>query len=171
LNLAVGAADFRLLDRKVVDSLRRLPERERFLRGLVSWVGFRDTVLPYRVEARFAGKSKYTFNKMLRLGLAGIVNFSAAPLYLVFYPGLIGLGLGVMFVLRILFQFLARGTAPDLGTLILVMAVLLVSAQLVGMGILGYYVGCIYEQVKARPLYLVSRLHGFEEHSAKAEHA
>ena len=104
---------------------------------------------------------------MLRLALTGIVNFSAAPLYLVFYPGLIGSALGVVFVLRMLFQFWARGTAPDLGTLILVVAVLLVSAQLVGMGILGYYVGCIYDQVKARPLYLVSRLHGFEDSSAK----
>jgi dolichol-phosphate mannosyltransferase len=166
LNLPVGAADFRLLDRKVVDSLRRMPERDRFLRGLVSWVGFRHTVLRYRVAARFAGTSKYTFPKMLRLALTGIVTFSPAPLYLVFYLGLIGLGLGATFVLRMLFEILATGTPPDMATLILGVSVLLVSAQLVGMGILGYYVGRIYDQVRARPLYLVSRLHGFEELSA-----
>lgn len=153
--IRVAASDFRLTSRRALQALLQLREQHRFLRGMVQWVGFPATEIAFAPDARRAGQSKYTLRRMLRLAGDGFYSFSLLPLRLPFYLGalvlLAGLAHAGWFVARLL-----GGAAPALATHYpTFLGELVGGGMLVGLGVLGEYVGRIYEQVKGRPLYLV----------------
>jgi dolichol-phosphate mannosyltransferase len=165
LDAPVDVGDFRLIDRRVLTVLNGMRERHRYLRGMVSWVGFRQTGVEYVREERYGGESKYPFAKLLQLGLNGVISFSNAPLELALRIGLVvsalSLATGVAaIVIKIVGLFPIPGTAT-----IVVLIAFLGGMQLLILGILGTYLGRIYDEVKARPLYLVDREIGFSEKS------
>ena len=154
-----GAADFRGMSRQAVDALKAMPEYHRFLRGMVSWLGYKSVILPYHETSRMAGKSKYSLGKMLRLALDAIFSFSLMPLY-------IGLSAGVMFFcfaaieMAYVLSFWVRGEVstlePGWGSLMFI--ILTASGMLmVLLGFIGIYVGYIFHEVKNRPVYLIRR--------------
>ena len=155
------AGDFRLLDRRVVEVINAMPERARFLRGMVSWAGFKQVSLPYERAARHAGTSKYPLTKMIHFAMDGIISFSLVPLKLAIWTGFLAIwiavaGIIVAIVDRMLNKQLTRGWAS------LFVAVLFMGGvQLVSLGILGEYLGRIYTEVKRRPLYVVQERLGF----------
>jgi dolichol-phosphate mannosyltransferase len=165
IEMPVDTGDFRLMDRKVVDALLAMPERDRFLRGMVSWVGFRQVAVGYRRAPRFAGASKYPLLKMLRFAADGVLSFSFAPLRLATWTGFFALAValaGILYavILRLFFDptHWVRGWAS-----IFVAVLFLGGVQLVSLGIIGEYIGRIYGEVKHRPLYFVRERLGFEE--------
>jgi|SRR5687767_1444141 len=162
--IPLDTGDFRLIDRKVADVLLAMPERGRFLRGMVSWVGFRQTPVFYKREARHAGKSKYPLLKMIRFAMDGIVSFSILPLRLAALTGLAAIwialaGIVVAVVVRVFALYdlqLGRGWAS------LFVAILFMGGvQLLCLGLIGEYLGRIYTEVKQRPLYAVRERLGF----------
>lgn len=155
VRIPVEAGDFRLLDRKVVEDMRRLREHRRFIRGMTSWVGYRQIGVPYHRHARFAGQTKYPFRKMFRLALDAITGFSDVPLRLAWTFGAVLLVLGVVLGLVLLGLRLA-GQVPLAGQgLMLTVAIILSGAQLLFLGIIGEYLARIYDEVRNRPLYTV----------------
>lgn len=155
LEIPLDTGDFRLMSRKVVLALRALRETHRFVRGMVSWVGFKQTAVYYERPARFAGETKYPLRKMIRFALDGITSFSTMPLriatWLGVFAGFVGIGASIWAVYEKLF-----GSGTIQGWTTIMIAVSLGSAaQLLMTGILGEYVGRVYEEVKRRPLYLV----------------
>jgi dolichol-phosphate mannosyltransferase len=163
VDIPTDAGDFCLLDRKVVDTLNAMPERVRYLRGLRSWVGFRHKAIPFERDPRYAGEVKYTFRKSLRLAINGIVSFSQVPLRLSTYVGLLAALLAIVMVFLVLYWRFFIPNSPLAGfSLILIAIFFLGAVQLISIGILGEYVGRIYEEVKGRPLYTVGELAGFE---------
>ena len=166
--MPLDAGDFRLLDRRVVEVIKMMPERARFLRGMVSWAGFRQTSIMYDRAARHAGESKYPFAKMLNFAMDGIISFSLVPLKLAIWTGFLAiwiavLGIMVAIVDRLLDRDLTRGWAS------LFVAVLFMGGvQLVSLGIIGEYLGRIYTEVKRRPLYVVQERLGFADQSKTA---
>lgn len=155
VRIPMEAGDFRLLDRKVVEDMRRLREHRRFIRGMTSWVGYRQAGVPYHRHARFAGQTKYPFRKMFRLALDAITGFSDVPPRLAWTFGAALLVLGVVLGLVLLGLRLA-GQAPLAGQgLMLMAAILLSGAQLLFLGIVGEYLARIYDEVRNRPLYTV----------------
>lgn len=164
IDIPTDAGDFCLLDRRVVDALNAMPERSRYLRGLRSWVGFRQIALPFSRDPRFAGEVKYTFLKSLSLAIDGIISFSRVPLRLATYLGLFAAMVALASILLVLYwRFLEPG-APLTGMATLTALVFFLGAvQLVCIGILGEYVGRIYEEVKGRPIYTLAEVAGFGE--------
>jgi dolichol-phosphate mannosyltransferase len=155
VSIPADAGDFRLMGRPVVLTLRALREQHRFVRGMVAWVGFRQTAVTYERPARFAGETKYPFRKMLRFAVDGITSFSTVPLRIAIWlgvvAGMIALAGGVWAIYVKLF---GQGVVPG-WTTIMILVSGGSSAQLLMTGILGEYVGRIYEEVKRRPLYVV----------------
>jgi polyisoprenyl-phosphate glycosyltransferase len=154
VDLEPNSGDFRLLDRRALDALLAMTERSRFLRGMTVWVGFTQTAVPYERDARHAGETKYTLRKMLRFSLDAIASFSHLPLQLATYVGLLSAGLAfiaipVVIVLRLFDSYL-----PGFGS-ITIAILLLGGIQLIALGVIGEYVGRIYDEVKHRPLYIV----------------
>lgn len=158
-----GAADFRLLDRQVVDCLRQMPERARFLRGLISWVGFDQAVVEYQAGERAAGESKYSLGRMIRFAVDGITGFSSVPLQMASVTGVLVALSGFLYALLIVYHKLFTNRNVPGWTTLVVLILFLGGLQLVFLGILGEYVARIYEEVKARPRYLVREALGFEE--------
>ena len=155
IDIPTDTGDFRLMDRVVVDQLNALPERNRFLRGLVCWVGFKRVGILYDRKERTAGTSKYPLRKMLRLAMDGITGFSTTPLKISFLAGffvmLVSLGIGIWAILE---KFLNPAvTVPGWASLMTAI-VFFGGVQLMSIGILGEYIGRIYEEVKQRPLYI-----------------
>ena len=139
-----------------------MPERTRYLRGLRSWVGFNQTAVLFNRDARFAGEAKYTLRKSFKLAISGIVSFSQVPLRLSTYVGLFAAIVSLFMALLILYWRIFVPNSPLTGfTMILVAVFFLGAVQLVCIGILGEYIGRIYEEVKGRPLYTVSEIVGF----------
>ena len=161
--LAAGSADFRLLDRKVVDCLNTMPERSRFLRGLVDWVGFRQTTVSYVVGKRFSGTSSYTPRKMLSFAAAGITSFSTFPLHLAAYLGFFTAIIGVPYALWAVYLRLFTDNAVSGWASLIVAILFLGGVQLMCLGVLGEYVGRIYDEVKQRPLYITREKIGFSD--------
>jgi glycosyltransferase involved in cell wall biosynthesis len=155
IKIPLDTGDFRLLDEKVVAVMRQMRERHRFLRGMASWVGFRQVGVPYKRHARFAGKTKYPFSKMMRLALNAITSFSYFPLQLATYVGFVcaivaAVSIPVVIILRL------TGSGAFFGQATTLISVLFLGGvQLICLGILGEYVGRIYDDVKGRPLYIV----------------
>jgi len=158
-----GTADFRLLDKKVVEALRQFPERTLFIRGLVRWMGYRQKAINYTADPRFAGESKYSFLKMLRLAIDGITSFSSIPLYFSMFFGIIislcsfVYGTIVIYV-RLFTNRAAQGTSSILAAILFLGGIILIT-----LGILGLYLGRIYDEVKSRPRYLVKKVCGLPE--------
>lgn len=165
--MPLDTGDFRLLDRKVVEVIKAMPERARFLRGMVSWAGFRQVALPYDRAPRQAGDSKYPLRKMIHFAMDGIISFSLVPLKLAIWTGFFAIwvavaGIVVAILDRLFEKNLTRGWAS------LFVAVLFMGGvQLVSLGILGEYLGRIYTEVKRRPLYVVHERLGFSTSNAK----
>jgi dolichol-phosphate mannosyltransferase len=155
IEVPLDTGDFRLMSRRVVITLRELREAHRFVRGMVSWVGFRQTAVLYDRPGRFAGETKYPLRKMIRFAIDGITSFSVLPLRFSTYMGMFISAMSVLYaiyavVARFVFHATVQGWTAEV-----VLISLLAAAQLLMIGILGEYVGRIYEQVKGRPLYVV----------------
>lgn len=149
-----NAGDFRLMDRAVVDAFLRMPERGRYLRGMVSWLGFRQVGIPYACAARQAGRSSYTLSRMLRFATDALLSFSTWPLRAGLALGFFVSGFAILFGLATIAMRLTAGAVPGWATIVVV-ASFLGGVQLTILGIVGEYVGRIYEEVKQRPLYVV----------------
>jgi glycosyltransferase involved in cell wall biosynthesis len=168
VDIPPDAGDFRLMDRKVVDALARIREHHRFMRGLSVWVGFRSVGLPYKRHARKAGSTKYPLRKMLKFALDGITSFSYLPLQLATYMGFIVAALSLVFLIAVVILRLFQGGDPAdaafFGQASTLAAVLFIGAvQLISLGIIGEYVGRIYDEVKGRPLYIVAEALGYSD--------
>lgn len=154
VDLEPNSGDFRLLDRRALDALLSMTERSRFLRGMTVWVGFTQTAVPYEREARPAGETKYTLRKMLRFSLDAIASFSHLPLQLATYVGLLSAGVAFIAIPVVIGLHFAGSYLPGFGTITI--AILLIGGiQLIALGVIGEYVGRIYDEVKHRPLYIV----------------
>jgi dolichol-phosphate mannosyltransferase len=154
--------DFRLMSRAVVDILKQMPERHRFLRGMVAWTGFRQTAIPYDRPERFAGETKYPLGKMVRYALDGILSFSIKPLQIAIALGLLAAGLAVAGIVYALVLRLFTSVWVEGWTALMIAVLFLGGVQLVALGIIGEYIGRIYGEVQRRPLYVLREVIGFE---------
>ncbi|MFZ9859295.1 MAG: glycosyltransferase family 2 protein [Roseiflexaceae bacterium] len=161
INLPLDTGDFRLMDRRVVDAMKKMREHHRFMRGLSVWVGFKQTGVSYRRDARKAGVTKYPLRKMLRFALDAITSFSYLPLQLATYSGFVIAGLSVLAILVAIILRLSGNVIAGQATT-LVSVLFLGGIQLIFLGIIGEYLGRIYDEVKRRPLYIVAERHGLE---------
>jgi len=156
VKIPLDTGDFRLMDRKVVSVMNSMREHQRFLRGMSAWVGFKQTGVAYKREARFAGKTKYPFKKMLKLALNAIFGFSYIPLQVAMIVGFISIFLALLGTITSI-VLLALGINTFLRGIILLTVIFFMGGiQLVSIGILGEYIGRIYDEVKHRPLYIVA---------------
>jgi dolichol-phosphate mannosyltransferase len=155
IEVPLDTGDFRLMSRRVVVAMHELRESHRFVRGLVAWVGFKQTAVEYDRAARAAGETKYPLRKMLAFAMDGIASFSILPLRAATYLGLIVGALSILYTISAIIAYLVGDTVQGWTTLVGLVS-LLFSVQLVVTGVLGEYVGRIYEQVKGRPLYVVA---------------
>lgn len=164
VDIPLDTGDFRLMDRKVVDTLKTMRERHRFIRGMTSWVGFKQTGVEYVREERFAGETHYPFRKMFKFALDAITGFSYLPLQIATYAGFSIAGLSAVATLVVIYARLFLESKAFLGqATTLVVVLFLGGIQLITLGIIGEYLGRIYDEVKGRPLYIVSRTSGFED--------
>ena len=161
VSIPLDTGDFRLMDRKVVDAFLAMPERDRFVRGMVAWAGFRQEPVRYRRAARAAGETKYPLRKMLRFAADALFSFSLAPLRLAIWMGFLATGLALLGVVWVLAVRLMTDEWVAGWATLLVVVLFLGGVQLVLIGILGEYVGRIYGEVKRRPLYFVKERLGF----------
>ncbi|MEH2462758.1 glycosyltransferase family 2 protein [Nostoc sp.] len=167
VEIPTDTGDFCLMDRQIVNILNSMPERNRYIRGLRSWVGFQQTAIRFERNPRFAGEVKYTFSKSLALAINGLVSFSIVPLRLSTYLGLVAAVAAIFMALLVLYWRLFLPHSPLTGFTIILMAIFFLgSVQLVSVGILGEYIGRIYEEVKARPLYTLAEVGGLHYKSS-----
>jgi dolichol-phosphate mannosyltransferase len=157
LDVPLDSGDFCLMDRAVVRALRALPERQRFVRGLRSFVGFKQTAVEYDRDARAAGRSKYSLGKLFALALDGLVSFSTLPLRLVTVLGAASATIALALTVWVLADALGRHSAPAGWASTLVVVLFLGAVQLIGLGIIGEYVGRIFLEAKQRPTYIIAR--------------
>lgn len=158
-----NAADFRLLDRKAVDALCAIREQSRFIRGLTSWIGYRQAAVPYVAAPRFAGRSKYSLKKMSVFALDGIFSFSAFPLRIATYFGLMVSFISFVYAVYAIYARLFTDAAVPGWTSVLVVILFLGGVQLISMGAVGEYVNRIYNEVKRRPMYLIRETIGLNK--------
>ena len=156
-----SSSDFKLLDRKVVDTLNQLPERNVFFRALSFWVGFKKTEVSYRVQERMEGESKWSTRSLIKYAITNITSFSSAPLHIVTLLGFIMLGVALVFSLISLVQKI-MGVALGGFTTVIVLLLFIGSVLMISLGIMGYYIARIYDEIKGRPKYIVSRICGRE---------
>jgi dolichol-phosphate mannosyltransferase len=157
-----AGADFRLLDRRVVDAFNTLEEHFVFLRGLIPWFGFRESLVEYEVAPRFAGRSKYRLRPMLRLAFDGLVSFSVLPLRVIGVLGVVTVAFGVVFGVFALLAHLTGRVEASGWTSLVVLVLVFGGVQLLSLGVVSEYVGRIYEEVKRRPRYVIDRVEGVE---------
>jgi polyisoprenyl-phosphate glycosyltransferase len=164
VDIPLDTGDFRLMDRKVVEATRHMRERHRFIRGMTSWVGFRQTGVHYIRQERFAGETHYPFGKMLKFALDAITGFSYFPLQMATYLGFIIAAISGLAAIAVIYARLFVGALPFYGqATTLVIVLFLGGVQLITLGIIGEYLGRIYDEVKGRPLYIVRQTLGFHE--------
>jgi dolichol-phosphate mannosyltransferase len=173
IEIPLDTGDFRLLDREVVNAIGRMRERNRFLRGMVPWVGYKQAGVEYEREARFAGESKFSsVSQMLPFAVDAITSFSYFPLRLATFFGFVVAGLSALTILLVILLRLLNPSQPLLGQATTLIAVLFLGGvQLISLGIIGEYLGRIYDEVKGRPLYLVDEAWGIENLDLRAEGA
>jgi dolichol-phosphate mannosyltransferase len=159
ISIPPDAGDFRLMSRRVVDELGKMREKDRFVRGLVSWVGFRQVGVPYHRDARQAGETKYPYRKMIRFALDGIASFSTVPLRLATWLGYATSALAFLYLASVFVQKLLGFTVQGWAT-IMVALLLLGGVQLICIGIMGEYIGRIFTEIKPRPMYVVEETLG-----------
>jgi len=162
VEIPLDTGDFRLMDRKVVNELNAMNENHRFIRGMVSWIGFRQTALSYDRDKRFDGETKYPLKKMLKFALDGITSFSSIPLYFSMYIGFGVAILAMAYILVVLIKFFLGVTLPGYASL-MVAILFLGGVQLITIGILGQYIGRIFTESKRRHLYIIEDKMGITE--------
>jgi len=162
MDIPLDTGDFSLMDRRVADELGKMPERNKFLRGLRTWVGFRQTKIVYERDARFAGEPKYTLSKLLKLGLDGMISYSYVPLRMASILGAIVAGFSFLLAAAYLAQRLFVETYVPQGFTTLAILILFIGGiQMLTVGLIGEYIGKIYDEVKRRPEYIVRERTGF----------
>jgi len=176
VNIPVDTGDFRLMDRKVCDALTSMRERSRFIRGMVSWAGFKQTSVDYVRDERFAGETKYPLKKMIRLSLDAMTSFSTKPLKIASVLGFVLSAVGFVYLFVVLYQRLFTDTTQQGWTSMIAISLLFHGITLMLLGVLGEYIGRTYEETKGRPLYLVAEAVNFKEETEvsrekEAEHA
>lgn len=167
IDIPIDTGDFRLIDRKVCDQMNNIHEKNRFVRGLVSWVGFKQTAVEYERDERFAGETKYPLKRMLKLSLDGITSFSYKPLKLANYLGASLSVIGFVYMLIVLYQKLFTTTTVTGWSSIIVIQLFFSGITLMMLGVIGEYIGRIYDEAKNRPLYIVKDIYQHEQASAK----
>ncbi|MCY7795169.1 glycosyltransferase family 2 protein [Bacillus spizizenii] len=162
IDIPIDTGDFRLMDRKVCDEMKRLKEKNPFVRGLVSWVGFKQTAVEYVRDERLAGETKYPLKKMLKLSMDGITTFSHKPLKLASYAGMLMSGAGFLYMFIVLYlKLFTDSTITGWSSLILIQ-LLFSGIVLLILGMIGEYIGRIYDEAKDRPLYIVQKSYGID---------
>lgn len=156
--IEADSADFRLLDRQAVEMLKTMNERHRFLRGMIQWLGLPESKVTFSAPKRFAGRSKFTWRKMFRMGADGIVSFSTKPLRAALWLGLGVLAVCLAYTIYVFYQFFFNQAVLRGWTSLILLTTFLGSAQLILLGVVGEYIGRIYEEAKSRPLYLVREI-------------
>jgi dolichol-phosphate mannosyltransferase len=154
IEVPVDVGDFRLMSRRVVDQLKQMREKDRFVRGLVSWIGFRQTGVPYQRDRRYAGETKYPFGKMVKFAFDGITSFSTVPLKLATWLGYVASGLAFLYMLSVFVQKALGMTVQGWATVMVAM-LFLGGVQLISLGIIGEYLGRVFTELKPRPMYIV----------------
>jgi glycosyltransferase involved in cell wall biosynthesis len=164
IEIPLDTGDFCLMDRQVVKMLNKMPEQNRYLRGLRSWVGLRQTAILFERDPRFSGVVKYTFAKSFSFAMNGLISFSKVPLRLSTYVGLFAAVAALIMACMVLYWRIVAPDSPLTGFATIMIAIFFLGAvQLVSIGILGEYIGRIYEEVKGRPLYVLAEVAGFEQ--------
>lgn len=155
INIPANAGDFRLLDRKIVTALQKLPERNRFMKGLYSWVGFKQIAIPFEVQPRHAGTSQFNFYSLLDLAITGITSFTAFPLRMIALGGIGVASLAILYALWIIISTLIFGIkTPGWATIVTAMS-FFGGLQLFALGVVGEYIGRVFDEVKHRPHYII----------------
>ena len=154
IHIPANVGDFRLISRRVVDHLKQLREKDRFVRGLVSWIGFRQTGIVYKRDPRQAGETKYPFRKMLSFAFDGITSFSTLPLKIATWTGYAAAILAVLYLLSVFVQKMLGYTVDGWATIMVAM-LFMGAVQLICLGILGEYLGRVFNEVKPRPMYII----------------
>jgi len=162
VDIPADVGDFRLISRRVADQLRTMREKDRFVRGLVSWIGLKQTDVVYHRDSRFAGETKYPYRKMIRFALDGITSFSTVPLRMASWLGWAVSCLAFLYMLSVPIQWLFDITVPGFST-IMVAVLFIGGVQLISIGIIGEYIGRIFTEIKPRPMYVVDEVLGAEE--------
>lgn len=160
VKMTPSASDFRLLDRSCIDALCQLRERDRFLRGLVSWIGYNQCMVPYQAAVRHSGRSKYTWRAMFRFAVAGLSSFSAVPLRFSLYLGLVMAAFSFLYALFVVLDYSFRLTGAQYvwgWTTIVCLVTMLSGIQLIMLGIMGEYLFRLYQESKHRPIYLIKQ--------------
>ena len=171
VDIPTDVGDFRLIDRKVLDAFRRMPEQDRFVRGMIAWLGFRQAEVAFHRLERAAGETKYPLFKMLRLAVNAALSFSDAPLRLVIWCGLTVSGLAVLYGAWVLLMWIRNDPSLVAGwSSTIVLVSLLCGMNMLMTGIVGLYVGRVHAEAKRRPLYVVTQRVGFENDQAAALH-
>jgi polyisoprenyl-phosphate glycosyltransferase len=172
VDIPVDTADFRLMSKRAVEGLKAMRERSRYMRGLVGWMGLQRVELKYRRDTRHAGVTKYPLRKMMRLAWDGIISFSTIPLHAATFLGVAAAGLGFLFALYVVYLKLAGGNVISGWASVTVSVLFLGGVQLITLGVVGEYIGRVYDEVRQRPLYLISDVRGFDapttEHFAES---
>ncbi|MFQ5690120.1 MAG: glycosyltransferase, partial [Gemmatimonadota bacterium] len=158
IEIPVDVGDFRLMSRRSVDHFKQLREKDRFVRGLVSWLGFRQSGVPYVRASRHAGETKYPYRKMMKFALDGITSFSNVPLKLASWLGYLASLLAFLYLVSVFVQKLAGHTVQGWAT-IMVALLFLGGVQLICLGIMGQYIGRIFNEIKPRPMYVVEEIY------------
>ncbi|MCM3772741.1 MULTISPECIES: glycosyltransferase family 2 protein [Priestia] len=162
IDIPLDTGDFRLLDRKVCNQMNSIQEKNRFVRGLVSWVGFKQIAVEYERDERLAGESKYPLKKMLKLSMDGITSFSYKPLKLASYAGVTLSGIGFIYLLVVLYLKLFTDSTITGWSSLIVIQLFFSGIILIMLGMIGEYIGRIYDETKNRPLYIVREKYQFE---------
>jgi polyisoprenyl-phosphate glycosyltransferase len=163
MEIPLDAGDFRLMSRRAVEALQSIRERNRFIRGLAGWIGFRQTSVTFVRDVRRAGETKYPLSKMLQFALNGLISFSLIPLQLASYLGFLISSFGFFYIVYAIGLKLFTDRVVLGWTSVMVAVLFLGGVQLISLGIIGEYIGRIYEEVKQRPLYVVDESKGFEQ--------
>ncbi len=159
IDIPADVGDFRLMSARAASHFRLLREKDRFVRGLVSWIGFRQGAVPYARDPRYAGETKYPYRKMIRFAFDAITSFSSVPLKFASWLGYMASLLAFIYLASVFFQKALGYTVPGFAT-IMVAILFLGGVQLISLGIMGEYIGRIHNEIKARPLYIVEEVHG-----------
>jgi glycosyltransferase involved in cell wall biosynthesis len=163
VNIPANAGDFRLLDRKIVNSLQKLPERNRFMKGLYSWVGFKQVAVPFEVQPRKAGSSQWNFYSLIDLAITGITSFTAFPLRLIALGGIGVATLAIVYAAWIIISTLIFGIQTPGWATIVTAITFFGGLQLFALGVVGEYIGRVFDEVKHRPHYIIDEEASFDE--------
>ena len=170
IDLPLDTGNFRLIDRKVIDTVQSMREQHRFVRGMTSWVGFRQVGVPYVRQERFAGETGYPFRTMLKLAMTAITGYSSFPLQIATIMGFILAGVSALAALLVIYARLFLGTRAFFGQATTLVSVLFLGGvQMITLGIIGEYLSRVYDEVRQRPLYIINEAQGFDRPENEVE--